>query len=67
MTNITSPWTEELSDSQDAPRVPILDCMLPQVYAVLRVETLDEVFANYHEGMILCKSEILGFYLVVPL
>lgn len=63
---IAAPWTPELAETQDSPRVPVLECVIP-LYGYMEVETLDDVFDNFHDGMILCKSRVRGFFLVVPL
>lgn len=63
---IVAPWTEELADEQDAPRVPVLDCMIP-IVGYMEVRTLKEVFDNFREGMILVESRTRGYFLVVPI
>lgn len=63
---IVAPWTEELADEQDAPRVPVLDCMIP-IVGYMEVRTLKDVFDNFREGMILVESRTRGYFLVVPI
>lgn len=62
---IVPPWTGEILDRDTV--VPVQDCIPFPRFAIMEIETLDELRHYMTDGAVLYVSKIRGAWLVMPM